>query len=550
MPGIHRRFSALLAAAFFFCISVAAKENKSAHKALAAKIDSILSGTDIAGAYWGIKVVPLSGGQPWYSLNDAKLFVPASNTKLFTTSAVLALVGADYKFRTTVESATAPDKYGRLSGDIFLVGRGDPNLSSRTLPYAAGSEQAINSQRKLAPVRVLEDLADQLVRGGVKIIDGDVVGDDSYYVFQRYGEGWANDDMLWEYGAPVSALTVNDNVLFVNVRPGERPGDKALLTLGPFTNYFRIANGIVTAPAGVKRNLGIHREPGSLQLTFWGTIPLDDAGDDEILAIEDPAEFAAQEFRDILLRRGIQIFGGTRARHIEIQSFPPASESDSVSAPVSPVQQLTAAPSPNAADGRPGPPAAPAAPPSVVLASYDSPPLLQDLVVINKVSQNLHAEMDLRLLGKIRGGAGSVEGGLAALRAFLSQVGLQPQDYAFYDGSGLSRVNLVSPDAVVRLLLYDAAQPWSAQFQSTLPVAGLDGSLADRFKATPAEGRVLAKTGGHNHVTALSGYVTTLRGDKLAFSILANNHSVPGRRARQVIDQIVQAIVQEGGSEK
>jgi D-alanyl-D-alanine carboxypeptidase/D-alanyl-D-alanine-endopeptidase (penicillin-binding protein 4) len=533
MPQIHWRLSALLAATLLLCASAPAKENKSAHKALSAKIESILSAPDLASASWGIKIVALPDGRPWYSLNDNKLFVPASNTKLFTGSAVLALVGADYKFHTTVESSAAPDKYGRLSGDIYLVGRGDPNLSGRTLPYA------MNSDRKLAPVRVLEDLADQLVRRGVKIIDGAVVGDDSYYIFQRYGEGWANDDMLWDYGAPVSALAINDNVLFLNVRPGERPGDKALLTLQPFTNYFSIDNTIVTAPPGVKRNLGIHREPGSLQLTLWGTIPLDDAGDDEVLAIEDPAEFAAQEFRDILVRRGILIFGGTRARHIEIQSLPPAPEPDSSGSPLPPATLPLNAP-----------PAAPPLPPFQVLAGYDSPPLLQDLTVINKVSQNLHAEMHLRLLGKLRGGVGSVEAGLAVLRGFLGQVGLQPQDYAFYDGSGLSRENLVSPDAVVKLLQYDAAQPWAAQFLSTLPVAGVDGSLADRFKGTPAEGRVQAKTGSHNHVTTLSGYATTLRGDKVAFSILSNNHYVSGRRARQAIDQIVQAIIQEGGSGK
>ncbi len=213
-------------------------------------------------------------GKTLYSLNADKLFTPASNAKLFTTAAALALIGPDYRFRTTMESAGNVDHYGRLSGDLVMVGRGDPNLSGRTLPYY------LRTERVMPPVRVLEDLADQLVARGVKVIDGDVVADDSYFVFERYGEGWSQDDLLWEWGAPVSALTVNDNVLFVSVLPAERIGERAYVNITPFADYYRIENRVMTVPAGAERRILINREPGSNRLTIWGSIPLGDPGSD------------------------------------------------------------------------------------------------------------------------------------------------------------------------------------------------------------------------------------------------------------------------------
>jgi len=182
----------------------------------------------------------------------------------------------------------------------------------------------------------------------------------------------------------------------------------------------------------------------------------------------------------------------------------------------------------------------------MVLASHESTPLSDDLRVVNKVSQNLHAELALRLLGKEKGTSGSIQGGLEVLRGFLTSAGIQPDQFVFYDGSGLSRENLVTPAAVVRLLQYARQQPWGPLFTDTLPVSGIDGSLADRLKIAPYKGAVHAKTGSLNHVNSLSGYATTTSGRTVAFSILCNNHNLANKQAVETIDQIVEKIVAEG----
>ncbi|MGA7287611.1 MAG: D-alanyl-D-alanine carboxypeptidase/D-alanyl-D-alanine-endopeptidase, partial [Terriglobales bacterium] len=181
----------------------------------------------------------------------------------------------------------------------------------------------------------------------------------------------------------------------------------------------------------------------------------------------------------------------------------------------------------------------------LILASYESKPLLQDVRVINKVSQNLHAEILLRLLGRERGNAGSIEGGLEVLREFLTQAGISNDQYLFYDGSGLSRQNLVTPHAIVQLLTYSAAQPWGVAYKSTFPVGGLDGSLTDRLTAPRLQNRIIAKTGSLGGVKALSGYATTDSGQAVVFSIMSNNFNLPAKRVTDTIDALVQAIVED-----
>jgi len=487
------------------------------------RIATVLGSGDMQRGFWGIQVVSLTTGQTLYGQNSDKLFTPASNTKLFTTAAALSLIGPDYKFLTTVETSGTLDRYGRLNGDLVLVGRGDPNLSGRELPYD------LRTQRNDHPVQVLEALADSLVQKGVKYVDGNIVADDSYFAFERYGEGWSQDDLVWADGAPVSALTVNDNVVFVNILPADRPGEKAFVTITPFAEYYRLDNRIITTPAGTGRKFFVNREPGSTVLTLWGNMPVDDTGTNEALAIEDPAAFAAALFRQLIEKRGIVVYGGQRTRHTEL-------------ATLGTFTATALAPSRGGSDD-PHPLKTSQA---VVLASYQSQPLVEDIRVINKVSQNLHAEILLRLLGRERGTAGSIEGGLEVLRGFMNQIGIPPDQYVFYDGSGLSRQNLVTPHAIVHLLRYASAQPWGAAFKKTLPLSGTDGSLSERLNTPRMQGRIFGKTGSLAGVKTLSGYATTDSGDYVAFSILSNNFNLPSKRVTDTIDQVVQAIIEDG----
>ncbi len=479
----------------------------------------------------------------------ASFFLPASNTKLFTTAAALAIAGPEYRFRTTVEAEGRIDSHGRLLGDLMIVGRGDPNISGRTLPYA------LKTQRVAPHTQILEEMADQVAKSGLKIVDGDVIGDDTYYAFERYAEGWALDDLQWVDGAPVSALTFNDNVVFVNIQPGEQAGDKALITVEPETGYYELDNRIVTSPTGVTKRIGIHRDPGSKKITLWGTLPQGDAGMKEPLAIEDPAEFVAQLFRSLLEKRGITIRGKTRARHGESAQFfdqtplPLALPTPGIDNPMAArAVQAGVATANNQLSSTPAQRAPDADLPSAnkVLAEHFSTPLLDDIRVINKTSQNLHAELALRLAGKLRGSGGSFEGGAAAVKQFLAQAGVKDDEFTFLDGSGLSRRDLVTPAGTVQLLIYAARQPWGAAFEESLPVSGTDGSLADRFQNTPSAGLIHAKTGSLSHVNALSGYGQTKAGKRFVFSIFCNNHNLPGKKVLEAMDAVMQILVSDG----
>jgi serine-type D-Ala-D-Ala carboxypeptidase/endopeptidase (penicillin-binding protein 4) len=521
-PMLRQQSVARALAVFFLLLTPLVAEPV---KALPDRIADVLNAPDLGRGFWGIEVVSLASGKTLYSQNADKLFTPASNLKLFTTAAALALIGPEYKFRTTVESTATLDHDGRLNGDLILVGRGDPNLSGRELPYE------LKTQRNDDPIQALGAMADALVQKGVKFIDGDVVGDDSYFAYERYGEGWSQEDLVWGDGAPVSALSINDNVIFVNILPADRVGEKAFVTVNPFADYYHVDNRIVTSTKGTARNFFVNREPGSTVVELWGSVPLDDTGANEGLAVEDPAGFAAGLFRQLLEKRGIVISGHPRAHHTERYALPPSSATAVV-----PVQV-------RGEDSQTLKKIAP-----LVLATFESKPLLEDIRVINKVSQNLHAEILLRLLAHERGTSPTVEAGLEVVRGFLTQAGVSSDQYALYDGSGLSRQDLVTPHAVVELLRYSSTQPWGAAYKATLPIAGVDGTLTDRLKFPKLQSRIVGKTGSLGGVKALSGFATAETGEVVAFSILSNNFNLPGKQVTDAIDHIVQAIVEDAPS--
>jgi len=361
----------------------------------------------------------------------------------------------------------------------------------------------------------VQDLADQVAARGVKRIDGDIVGDDTWYVWQPYAAGWSVDDPQSDDGAPISALTVNDNVFNLNVQPGPDAGDPAVLSLNPPVEYYSIDNRVHTVAAGGERRIHMQRIPGSLDLRVWGTIPLHDKGQDMLLGIEDPALYAAKAFRQLLEQRGIVVGGGAVARHLYPHDVP-----DMLRAP-----DL----SPDA---------------GTELARHTSAPYLEDLRITDKVSQNLHAEMALRAVARARRNLGSFEAGREEMRLFLGEVGVEGGGYNLLDGSGLSRLDLVTPAAVIKLLQFMYRSPARENWISLLPIGGKDGTLSTRFTEGAATGRIHAKTGSLSHVSALSGYAQRPNGRWVAFSILVNNYNGPTSDIRAVMDRICTLIME------
>jgi serine-type D-Ala-D-Ala carboxypeptidase/endopeptidase (penicillin-binding protein 4) len=468
----------------------------------------IESSATARAAFWGIQVVDLASGKITYEWNADRLFIPASNTKLFSSALALDRLGADFRFETKVLSDTAPDAQGRIRGAIRLAGGGDPNLSGRLLPYRMG-------QTAGNPLSAIEDLADQVAAAGVKRIGGGIVGDDTWYVWQPYAAGWGIEDPQSDDGPPVSALTVNDNTIALTVRPGLRRGEPAGLLLSPPIEYYRIDNRVLTAPGGTERRIRYDRVPGSPDLRIWGRIPVRDRGMDLLLGIEDPALFAARALRLALEDRGIAVDGPLVSEHLYPHDVP-----DLEMGPPVP--------------GRKG----------IVLARRISASLLEDLRVTAKVSQNLHAELALRAVGRARRNVGSFEAGLEEMKSFLGEIGIAPEAYSFQDGSGLARLNLVTPGTVVQLLRHMYQSPNRDEWIGLLPVAGQDGTLSARFGQSPAAGRVFAKTGSLSHVSALSGYVRRDEGEWLAFSILVNNYNTRPAEVRGIMDRICNLLLE------
>ncbi len=382
-----------------------ASSNPAKASALGKAIESILADPALSHAHWGISVIT-PDGSAIYKLNDGQSFEPASNAKLFTTATAFAVFSPESHFKTNVVARGTLDPDGTLHGDIIIEGSGDPSISGRSWPYAGKAE------RPNPPLHALEDLADQIAKSGlVHRVTGRIVGDDSFFPFDRYGTGWAWDDLQWEYGAPISALTVNDNSIYLDLMPGVAPGDPIAVAWNPPIPYYALENSAVTGPTSPKPQIGVDRQLGSKIVRLYGTLPVNSKGMHLDLAIEDPAEFAATAFRQMLLDRGIAVAGAAAAQH----SFPTTTDE---------FLEVSREPLPAPLPSQKNLPEVPVATNENLFATYTSPPLGQDLTVINKVSQNLHTELLLRNLGKSVLNDGSIAAGARVVRQFLIGAGV------------------------------------------------------------------------------------------------------------------------------
>lgn len=436
-------------------------------------------------------VVTTEDGRELIAINPDNRFVPASNTKLFTTAAAFA----------TLTGLDQPDAAGgaavRLEGrprtpDVVLVGHGDARLSS-------APDCVINC---------LAALADAVAARTRRVHD--VIGDDTLFPDQRWSPGMSWNNIVTAYGTGISALTLDDNEMRVRVTPGAI-GQRPSLEHPP---YYRIVNEAVTVADGPTQ-IRYTRMPGSMEIRVTGRIAAAAEPENLRVGIDDPAHYAATRLRTLLEARGVRVTGEVRVRHR------PAEGGEG--------EQVTS-------NARPAVSAEP------VLARLTPPPLAEDLVRINKESQNLHSELMVRRLGALHG-SGSIQDGVAMIEAMMASAGAPRAGWDLSDGSGMSSYNRMSPRAVAALLRWAATQPWGAAWRETFPVAGVDGTLARRFRGTPLEGRLFAKTGSLNATNALSGYMITRSGRTLVFSFFANDVPRSGG-ATAVMDSVLAAIAE------
>jgi len=496
---MYKRRISLLVYLLLFCVSSVVAQPPKTLPELQARIKEVLAKPELSSATVGIKVVSLDNGRVLFEENATKLLRPASNMKLYTVAAALDRLSPDYRFSTSVYATTRPDAAGVVHGDLRIYGRGDPSIAARfnNGDYFKG----------------IDDLAARIVAAGVKRVEGDIVGDESYFVGPKYGSGWNWEDLTWYYGAEITPLTANDNALDLFIKPGMAIGQPASITTGPPDPLLTIVNKVLTSAKGSKREFSIYRGLGENTITITGSIPLEDRGYTGGIGISHPGLLFVYMLRSTLAQKGVTITGASR-----ITGASTAFENE--------------------------------------IATLQSPPFSVIAAQTLKPSQNLYTELILRTLGKVAPPPPATtsnltqtsdELGLEAVKSFLKTVGLRPEALVLDDGSGLSRNDMITADASVQLLTFMSKHRYATVFRDALPVGGIDGTLRNRFKGTPAENNVRAKTGSLSSAASLGGYLTTAGGEKLAFSIIVNNYPRDFDPRSTCIDPIAVLLASFGG---
>lgn len=435
-----------------------------------------------AGVRLGVMVATLSG-EPVFADKASERFIPASNTKLFTAAASFHLLkGIAQQDPALGTSLRLLPGEGGAAPSLVLVGAGDPTL--RDAPDCLDN--------------CLRQLADAVAARDITRV-ADVYGDDTLFPFEPWGMGWSWNNLPFYFGAPVSALTVNGNAAALRVGPDTAEGAPVMAAWAPGDDVMMVRNEAVTGPLGSKNLLSVLRWPGSDEVVLTGTLPADAAARNYFLSVPEPALTAAERLVRLLAARGVTVEGAAKIR----------SRTDTAM--------------------------------GVEIARLSAPPLLQSVVYVSEDSDNLAAELLLRHIARATGGEGA-EDGLEAVHTMLESAGIGRAEIELFDGSGLSPYNRVTPQSTVRFLTWTASQPWGEAFRATLPVGGQTGSLSRRFRGTPLEGRIFAKTGTVQGVNALSGFLVAASGETLVFSVIANDRPVDANSVLPAIDNLLVEI--------
>ncbi len=442
----------------------------------------------------GIKIVSLATGKIVYEQNSEKYFMPASNMKVFTVAAAIEKLSPNFKFVTSAYAPAMPDENGVIKGDLTIYGRGDVSFSTMFSEndYYKG----------------LDNLVEKIAQVGVKRIEGNLIGDTSYFRGFYIPGSWEWDDLQWYYGAGISALTFNDNSITLRVSPGAS-GASCIAEILPNNTVIRIINQCTTT--GQQRALKVTKKLDRDVIEISGTMP---AGDEEYsgrIAVSNSAALFINLLRQRLEQKGITITGQN-------------SVINTVNSQANP---------------------------KIEIAKLESTPLSIIAQKTMKPSQNLYTETLLWTLGEERGDRTdltktSAEKGLAVVQKFLQEIGVAPDGIVQSDGSGLSRHNLVTPGAIVQVYQYMAKSPYAIAWNASLTIGGMDGTLRNRFKGTLAEANVRGKTGTINQVSSLSGYIKSASGENFVFSIIVNGVNPTSLRVK-TIDEIVVALADFNG---
>lgn len=451
-------------------------------------LTAILNNPEFSNGFIGISVVSAQTGEVLFSMNDKKNFIPASNLKLLTTATALRYLGADYKFQTRMYLDGEIEENGVFIGDIYIRGYGDPSLSDYFY---------------VEPLTILNFFINKFDSLGIKSISGNIIGDDNFFDDSYYSSGWQIDDLLYPFSAQTNALSILDNKVEIEITAGDTIGSPTTAEITPDITYIQVNNHVVTTGTDEPANIFAERNPGTNIIDVNGNLVLDSLSSVKkkiSVTIDNPTLYFLNTFKTLLENNKIKIRGAL----IDIDDMDYLPDYTTLQN----------------------------------YYSYFSHSLSDIIKVVNKQSHNLASEMLLKTIARETLGYGSTANGIDQEKKFLSKTGIDIKNLSIVDGSGLSRMNLISPFDITTLLGYVYRSEYKDAFMLSLAVAGVDGTMQRRMTKTFAERRVKAKTGSMNNTSTLSGYVYTRDDEALAFSIMLMNYTVPIVQAQNLQDII------------
>lgn len=461
----------------------------SPHEQLRRDFHAIFSERSIDHGLWSVLVHSLEHGETLYSVNSYRMQTPASNQKVLTSAAAAERLGWNHRYTTRIYATGPIDANGAVDGDLVVVSDGDPTINPR------------HPQRWAA----FDEWGRQLAARGIRTVNGYLIGDDNAFEEPGWAPGWAWDDLALGYGAAASALQYNENQVELLIGPGLAPGTRAIISMSPSGNGLVVDHQVTTVAAGEPNRIALRRTPGSDMLTVTGQVAAGSAPFTEYAAVDNPTQFYLNAMRVAFHRHGVNI-ERTPLDIDGVRMLPDLSR-------------------------------------ATLLVEDQSPPLSEIIDVTLKWSRNIYAETMLRSMSA-EPTQKTTAGGLAALEETMNDWGIFRDYFLARDGSGLSRYDYLSADALTWLLTYLWADPGHAEpFRSTLPVFGVSGNVANRLKETPASGRVWAKTGSMSQVRSLSGYVLTAENEPLVFAFIVNGFRVPAREIDAAMDKALLRLV-------